>query len=161
MADQYIEKENQVWRVKGTRVALDSIIYQFQQGRSPEAIQDTFPVLFAQPGLRRDCLLSNKLRGAAPFCRVPLERLVSRCHRPNPLSAPWRQSTTSTTWRHSVLVTEKCYQLIYCRIACLSRTNKPDIRLCLINKANVLGKVILRNWSDPRQCLQNAYALCF
>jgi len=45
MAHEYIEKENQVWRIKGTRVALDSIIYQFQQGRSPEAIQDAFPVL--------------------------------------------------------------------------------------------------------------------
>src|SRR5437016_14584795 len=45
MTDQYIEKQNDVWRIKGTRVALDSIIYQFQQGRSPEAIQDAFPVL--------------------------------------------------------------------------------------------------------------------
>src|SRR5438128_9206113 len=45
VTDQYIEKENQVWQIKGTRVALDSIVYQFQQGRSPEAIQDAFPVL--------------------------------------------------------------------------------------------------------------------
>ena len=45
MTDQYIEKQNDVWRIKGTRVALDSIIYQFQQGRSPEAIQDAFPAL--------------------------------------------------------------------------------------------------------------------
>ncbi|MBA3356315.1 MAG: DUF433 domain-containing protein [Pyrinomonadaceae bacterium] len=45
MADKYIEKQNKVWLIKGTRVALDSIIYQFQQGRSPEAIQDAFPVL--------------------------------------------------------------------------------------------------------------------
>src|SRR6267143_4199474 len=42
---EYIEKDNQAWRIKGTRVALDSIIYQFQQGRSPEAIQGAFPVL--------------------------------------------------------------------------------------------------------------------
>ena len=45
MNHESIEKENQVWRIKGTRVALDSIVYQFQQGRSPEAIQDAFPVL--------------------------------------------------------------------------------------------------------------------
>lgn len=45
MNDQYIEKLDQVYRIKGTRVALDSIIYQFQQGRSPEAIQDAFPAL--------------------------------------------------------------------------------------------------------------------
>lgn len=45
MNDQYIEKLDQVWQIKGTRVALDSVIYQFQQGRSPEAIQDAFPAL--------------------------------------------------------------------------------------------------------------------
>ncbi len=45
MFDKYVEKEGPVYRIKGTRVALDSIIYQFQQGRSPEAIQDAFPAL--------------------------------------------------------------------------------------------------------------------
>jgi len=45
MTDNYIEKLDQVYRIKGTRVALDSVIYQFQQGRSPEAIQDAFPAL--------------------------------------------------------------------------------------------------------------------
>ena len=45
MTDQYIERQDQVYRIKGTRVALDSIIYKFQQGRSPEAIQDAFPTL--------------------------------------------------------------------------------------------------------------------
>lgn len=45
MPNEYIEKLDQVYRIKGTRVALDSIIYKFQQGRSPEAIQDSFPAL--------------------------------------------------------------------------------------------------------------------
>ena len=45
MTDNYVEKHDEVWRIKGTRVALDSVIYQFQQGRSPEAIQDAFPAL--------------------------------------------------------------------------------------------------------------------
>src|SRR5438552_16669298 len=45
MTDQYIEKQGDVWTISGTRVALDSIIYQFQQGRSPEAIQDAFPAI--------------------------------------------------------------------------------------------------------------------
>jgi len=45
MSDYNIEKQDDIYRVKGTRVALDSIIYQFQQGRSPEAIQDAFPSL--------------------------------------------------------------------------------------------------------------------
>jgi uncharacterized protein (DUF433 family) len=45
MSNEYIEKQNQVYRIKGTRVALDSIVYKFQQGRSPESIQDSFPAL--------------------------------------------------------------------------------------------------------------------
>lgn len=45
MTEHHIEKLDQVYRIKGTRIALDSVIYQFQQGRSPEAIQDAFPAL--------------------------------------------------------------------------------------------------------------------
>jgi uncharacterized protein (DUF433 family) len=45
MSDYNIEKQGDVYRIKGTRVAIDSVIYQFQQGRSPEAIQDAFPAL--------------------------------------------------------------------------------------------------------------------
>lgn len=45
MTDKYVEKLDQIWRIKDTRVALDSVIYQFQEGRSPEAIQDAFPAL--------------------------------------------------------------------------------------------------------------------
>ena len=45
MSDKYVEKQDQVWRIRDTRVSLDSIVYQFRQGRSPEAIQDAFPAL--------------------------------------------------------------------------------------------------------------------
>jgi uncharacterized protein (DUF433 family) len=45
MSDQYVEKQEKIFRIRGTRVSLDSIIYQFLQGRSPEAIQDAFPAL--------------------------------------------------------------------------------------------------------------------
>jgi uncharacterized protein (DUF433 family) len=45
MSDQYVEKQEEVFRIRGTRVALDSIIYEYQKGRSPEAIQDAFPAL--------------------------------------------------------------------------------------------------------------------
>src|SRR5499427_9399609 len=45
MSDQYVEKLEKVFRIKGTRVALDSVIYPFLEGRSPEAIQDAFPAL--------------------------------------------------------------------------------------------------------------------
>jgi len=45
MTNKYVEKHDQVWRIKDARVALDSVIYQFRQGRSPEAIQAAFPAL--------------------------------------------------------------------------------------------------------------------
>ena len=45
MTDKYVEKQGEVWRIKNTRVALDSVIYQFRSGRSAEAIQDAFPAL--------------------------------------------------------------------------------------------------------------------
>ena len=43
--DSVIEEQDGAYRIKGTRVALDSVIYPFRQGRSPEAIQDAFPTL--------------------------------------------------------------------------------------------------------------------
>ncbi len=45
MPNEYIEKVDQMYRIRGTRIALDSVIYKFRQGRSPESIQDSFPAL--------------------------------------------------------------------------------------------------------------------
>jgi uncharacterized protein (DUF433 family) len=45
MTEKYVEKQGGGWLIRDTRVSLDSIIYQFRSGRSPEAIQDAFPVL--------------------------------------------------------------------------------------------------------------------
>ena len=33
------------YRVKGTRVSLDSLVYAFRNGQSPESIAQSFPVL--------------------------------------------------------------------------------------------------------------------
>lgn len=42
----YIEQQNGGYRVQGTRVSLDSIVYRFLEGLSPESIQaDCFPTL--------------------------------------------------------------------------------------------------------------------
>ena len=44
--NDYIEQHGGGYRVKGTRVSLDSIILRFREGLSPESIQrDCFPVL--------------------------------------------------------------------------------------------------------------------
>jgi uncharacterized protein (DUF433 family) len=45
MPRDYIEQRNGGFYVTGTRVSLDSVIYQFRQGASPETILNSFPAL--------------------------------------------------------------------------------------------------------------------
>ncbi|MCP5117564.1 MAG: DUF433 domain-containing protein [bacterium] len=42
---EYVEVRNGGYFVKGTRVTLDSVVYQFRDGASPEHIRDNFPAL--------------------------------------------------------------------------------------------------------------------
>ena len=41
----YVQFQNGVYRVAGTRVALDSIVRRFWEGDTPESIVQSFPVL--------------------------------------------------------------------------------------------------------------------
>ena len=41
----YVQEIEGAYRVAGTRVSLDSIVYSFQEGQSPESIVQSFPVL--------------------------------------------------------------------------------------------------------------------
>ncbi len=41
----YIEKQDGSYRVKGTRVSLDSVVYAFWNGQTPESIAQSFEVL--------------------------------------------------------------------------------------------------------------------
>src|SRR5437867_3203938 len=45
MSSEYIEMRNGGYYLAGTRVSLDSIVYSFNEGCSPEAIQEDFPSL--------------------------------------------------------------------------------------------------------------------
>jgi uncharacterized protein (DUF433 family) len=45
MSKQYIEKIDDVYRITGTRVSLDSIVYAFWRGQTAESIAQSFPVL--------------------------------------------------------------------------------------------------------------------
>lgn len=42
---QYIEEREGCYRIAGKRVSLDSIVYAFLAGQSPESIVQSFPVL--------------------------------------------------------------------------------------------------------------------
>lgn len=44
-AKTYVEYRNDAYWVEGTRISLDSIIYAFRQGLSPESIVQSFPLL--------------------------------------------------------------------------------------------------------------------
>lgn len=45
MSTEYVEECGGAYRVKGTRVSLDSVVYAFQRGASPESIVSSFPSL--------------------------------------------------------------------------------------------------------------------
>ena len=45
MAKDYIEERDGNYYVAGTRISLDSIVYAFRRGESPEAIRQNFELL--------------------------------------------------------------------------------------------------------------------
>jgi uncharacterized protein (DUF433 family) len=45
MNQAYVETRNGDYFVAGTRVSLDSIVYAFRRGASPETIRNSFPTL--------------------------------------------------------------------------------------------------------------------
>ena len=45
MARNYVEKHEKGYRIRGTRVSLDSIVYAYLEGLRPESIADDFPAL--------------------------------------------------------------------------------------------------------------------
>jgi uncharacterized protein (DUF433 family) len=45
MHSEYIEQRNGGYYLAGTRISLDSVVYSFNDGQSPEAIQEDFPLL--------------------------------------------------------------------------------------------------------------------
>jgi uncharacterized protein (DUF433 family) len=45
MSKEYVAQHEGVYRIAGTRVSLDSVVYAFRRGASPESIQRSFPSL--------------------------------------------------------------------------------------------------------------------
>jgi uncharacterized protein (DUF433 family) len=44
-AKSYVEYRNDAYWVEGTRISLDSVVYSFRKGLSPESIVHSFPLL--------------------------------------------------------------------------------------------------------------------
>jgi uncharacterized protein (DUF433 family) len=45
MTSEYIEERNGGYYLAGTRISLDSVVYSFERGNSPETIQKEYPLL--------------------------------------------------------------------------------------------------------------------
>jgi uncharacterized protein (DUF433 family) len=45
MENKYVEKRDNQYYISGTRVSLDSVVYAFLRGESPEGILESFPTL--------------------------------------------------------------------------------------------------------------------
>ena len=45
MEESYIEQHDGGYWIKGTRISLDSVVYQFNEGAAPESIMRSFPLL--------------------------------------------------------------------------------------------------------------------
>jgi uncharacterized protein (DUF433 family) len=45
MVKEYVEKRDGGYYIAGSRVSLDSIVYEFRKGASPESIAESFPTL--------------------------------------------------------------------------------------------------------------------
>lgn len=45
MTTNYVELHDGAYRIGGTRVSLDSVVYAYRRGASPESIQRSFPSL--------------------------------------------------------------------------------------------------------------------
>ncbi len=45
MSKEYVDRHDDGYWIAGTRVSLESVVYSFLQGSSPESIVQSFPVL--------------------------------------------------------------------------------------------------------------------
>ncbi len=45
LVNEYVDTSDNVYRIAGSRVSLDSIVYAFRRGASPESIQRSFPTI--------------------------------------------------------------------------------------------------------------------
>jgi uncharacterized protein (DUF433 family) len=45
VSKEYVEQQEGAYRIAGTRVSLDSVVYAFRRGASPESIQRSYPTL--------------------------------------------------------------------------------------------------------------------
>ncbi|GBO52682.1 hypothetical protein APA_351 [Pseudanabaena sp. lw0831] len=88
LAKRYIEQRDRGYWIEGTRISLDSVVYAFLNGKSPESIAQDFPLLSLEQvyGAIAFYLGSRELidaylkKGEEEF-----EKLQKSCRQKNPL----------------------------------------------------------------------------
>ena len=90
MAREYVESKNGGYYIAETRISLDSIVYLYRDGGSPETIQDEFPSLSLEQIhgaiafylANRDQVDANIREGEAELDRLvpPLEKSHPQLH---------------------------------------------------------------------------------
>jgi len=78
MAKDYVENVGGAYRVAGSRVSLDSVVYAFLRGESPDGIAESFPALNLEQVYgaiafylsHRDTIDSYLRAGKADFVRL-------------------------------------------------------------------------------------------
>jgi len=87
MAKGYVENVGGAYRVAGSRVSLDSVVYAFLRGESPDGIAESFPALTMEQVYgaiayylgHRDAVDAHLKAGKADF-----ERLLEQARRDHP-----------------------------------------------------------------------------
>jgi uncharacterized protein (DUF433 family) len=77
MLNEYVEQRNGGYYVQGTRVSLDSVVYAFLRGESPDGIAEFFPALSLEQVYgalayvaHRESIDSYLRKGKAEFSRL-------------------------------------------------------------------------------------------
>ncbi len=87
MAKDYVEEHSGAYLIAGTRVSLDSVVYAFLRGESPEGIAESFPALTLEQILGSLAFyLANREKIDDYLCqgREEFERLRQEARRNNP-----------------------------------------------------------------------------
>src|SRR5207237_950395 len=93
MTTSYVTQVDGAYRITGTRVSLDSVVYAFLNGSSPESIVDSFPVLSLEQVYGAVTLPLTSKRPMTRVCTASMTRGSS--HGLRRKAASWCHTTTA------------------------------------------------------------------
>jgi uncharacterized protein (DUF433 family) len=100
MEREYVEQRDGGYYLTGSRVALESVVYQFRDGASPESIRQSFPSLSLEQVYGAITFyLAN--RSALDAYLAEIEKAWEEARRQDPLSADLQKRLAHT--RHDLL----------------------------------------------------------